>query len=83
MKNNTIPLTGVNSSNIKAIGYDAATRTLAIQFHGRGAAPGPTWNYHPVTAEGYAVLRDAESVGKYFNDHIKTNQNLTAIKCDE
>lgn len=66
-----ITLIHVESSQISGIGYDAASRTLAIQFPGRGPAEGTTYHYFDVPAEVYEAFISAESIGKYFGAHIK------------
>lgn len=66
----TIPLQPVTSSQIQAIGYDDATKTLAVQFHGK-AGPGSTYHYADVPAQKFEELKKAESIGKYFGAHIK------------
>lgn len=66
----TIPLQPVTSSQIHAIGYDDATKTLAVQFHGK-AGPGSTYHYSDVPPEKFLELKRSESIGKYFGAHIK------------
>lgn len=66
-----IQLTPVESSQIAAIGYDPASETLAIQFKGKGDAPGSVYHYAYFTAEDWAALHAAESVGSHFYRHIK------------
>lgn len=59
----------VTSSNIRAIGYDAASQTLAVEF-----AAG-LYTYSGVPAEIDRALRAAEaageSLGRYFAAHIR------------
>lgn len=63
-----IPLTPVTSSQVKAIGYDPATKTLACQFaHG----PGHLYVYPNVEPKVHADFMAAESIGKFFGQHIK------------
>lgn len=63
-----IALFPVESNQVKAIGYDAATETLAMQFkHGAGAI----YHYPNVTKELHEALMAAESIGKFFGQHIK------------
>lgn len=59
-------MTSVSSSNIAALGYDAASQTLAVQFQN-----GDTWHYEPVPQETYDSVRSAESVGRAFNSEIR------------
>lgn len=66
----------VDSSQIRAVGYDAATRTLAVQFHGKGQAgqpppAGATYTYSNVPPEIHVGLIGAESVGKFFGANVR------------
>lgn len=63
-----IELSTVNSSQVKAIGYDPATKTLAVTFT-RGT--GAIYHYHQVEAETFDAFKGAESIGSYFGQHIK------------
>ena len=67
----TIALDSVDSSQIEAIGYDAETQTLAIQFKGKGEKPGSVYHYSGFSAEDWQAFRDAESVGSHFYKNIK------------
>ncbi len=63
-----ITMDPVESSQIAAIGYDPATKTLAVQFkHGAGAI----YHYPNFEPETFEALRAAESPGKFFGQHIK------------
>lgn len=63
-----IELKPVESSQIKAVGYDESTQTLAVQFkHGAGAI----YHYHGVDAETHAAFIGAESLGKFHGAYIK------------
>lgn len=63
-----IELKPVQSSQIKAIGYDEETETLAVQFkHGAGAIS----HYPGVSQETFEAFKGAESLGKYFGMHIQ------------
>lgn len=63
-----IALDSVESSQIQAIGYDAATQTLAIQFKSGKQA---VYHYANVDAELYQAFSMAESVGSFFYKNIK------------
>lgn len=67
-KRKPIALKPVDSSQVKAIGYDAATKTLAVQFT-RGA--GAIYHYPDVAQETYEAFIGAESIGTFFGKHIK------------
>lgn len=73
-----IPRTQVESSNIKSIGYTEDSKALTVEFHS-----GDIWYYYPVSAEGYKMVLFAESIGKAFNEHIKTNPSITSFKISE
>lgn len=64
----TITLDSVESNQVKAIGYDDATKTLAVTFT-RGA--GAIYHYPNVEPELYAEFIGAESIGTFFGKHIK------------
>lgn len=63
-----IPMVPVESNQVKAIGYDAATKTLACSFT-RG--PGHIYHYPNVEPETHAAFMAAESKGVFFGQHIK------------
>lgn len=63
-----IPLTPVTSSQVKAIGYDPMTKTLACQFvHGAGHV----YHYPNVEPKVHADFMAAKSIGKFFGQNIK------------
>jgi KTSC domain len=64
-----IEMVPVKSHQIAAIGYDAATKTLAVTFT-RGT--GAIYHYPNVEPKVHADFIDAESIGKYFGQHIKS-----------
>lgn len=63
-----IPMTPVESNQVKAIGYDAARKTLAVTFT-RG--PGHIYHYPDVEPQFHQDFMAAESKGKYFGAHVK------------
>ena len=71
-KHPQIDLAPVRSSQIHAIGHDAATNTLAIQFRAK-AGPGSTYHYANVTATQFEEFLGAESIGAHFGAHFKKN----------
>ena len=56
----------VQSSNIKSVGYDDATRELEVRFHS-----GSTWRYANVDPRTHHQLVNAKSVGSHFQRHIR------------
>ena len=56
----------VSSSNLRAVGYDAKSQTLHIQFHSGGL-----YEYCGVDQQTYDELLAASSQGTYFHQHIK------------
>lgn len=67
-KRPNIQLHFVESSQVQGIGYDESTKTLAVQFT-RGS--GAIYHYPNVSKETYDAFKNAESIGKYFGQHIK------------
>lgn len=63
-----ISLDAVKSSQVKSIGYDAKTNTLAVQFNGGGSV----YHYKNVTAKQHAELMSSKSIGTHFGKHIKS-----------
>lgn len=63
-----IRLQTVDSSQVKAIGYDEETQTLAVTFT-RGV--GAIYHYPNVTKEIYEAFIGAESIGQFFGKFIK------------
>lgn len=64
-----------SSSQVSAIGYDAASKTLAVTFKSGG-----TYHYHDVPSDKYVGLQKAESAGKYLGQHIKPYYKFTRIE---
>lgn len=56
----------VDSEAIEAIGYDSATRVLLVRFAG-----GALYAYFEVPPRDHAALLAAESLGSYFNRHLR------------
>lgn len=82
---NTIPLAAVESSQIKAVGFDGGTNTLAIQFHGKAGEDAPTYHYFNVPAEVNKamvaeVTKEGGSVGGYFYKAIKGKYDYQRIE---
>ena len=59
-------LTPVSSSNVSAIGYDAATCGLFVRF-----TNGSLYRYEGVTAATYRSFLDAPSKGQFVWQHIR------------
>ncbi len=58
----------VKSSNINAVGYDSAKKTLRVEF-----SSGATYEYSGVSAETHAAFLKANSRGSYFAKHIRNS----------
>ena len=58
--------TPVSSSDIHAIGYDAETQTLEVEF-----IKGAVYQYTGVPANEHEAIMNADSKGRYFNANIK------------
>jgi len=63
-----IELQPVQSNQVRAIGYDAETKTLAVTFN-RGA--GAIYHHPNVERETFEAFMKAESHGKFHGQHIK------------
>ncbi|MES2488519.1 MAG: KTSC domain-containing protein [Pseudomonadota bacterium] len=70
--------TAVTSSNIKSVGYDAASETLEIEF-----GNGSVHQYEGVPQDEYEKLMASESVGKYFSASIRSKYKSTKVGSEE
>jgi KTSC domain-containing protein len=61
-----VTMTPVESSNIAAVGYDAETQTLTVEFRN-----GSKHAYTSVPPETHHALMLADSKGKYFHTNIR------------
>lgn len=67
-----IALVPVESRQVEAIGYDKDSATLAVSFkRWDGGAPTAVYHYENVSPVVHAEFVGAESIGKYFGEHIK------------
>lgn len=67
-----ITMDAVRSSQLHSYGYDAATKTLAIQFHNRAKdGPGSLYHYANFTSADWEAFKAAESKGSHFKREIK------------
>jgi hypothetical protein len=58
----------VSSSAVRSVGYDAAGRTLEVEF-----ASGDIYLYFDVPPELHEGLMAAGSVGTFVNKHVREN----------
>ena len=66
--------TPVSSSDLKSVGYDAASNTLEIEFNSGGV-----YQYANVPAGTYQGLLNASSKGTYFHQNIKNNYSYRKL----
>ena len=65
----------VTSSNIEAIGYDAASQELHVLF----VKTGITYVYYAVEEWRFQELMQADSKGTYLNANIKPNYQFAKL----
>lgn len=70
-RKNTIELTPVDSSQLRSVGHDPETNTLAIQFIGKPGEEDKVYHYYNFPAKDYEAFLAAPSQGKYFYANIK------------
>ncbi|WEX77240.1 KTSC domain-containing protein [Sinorhizobium numidicum] len=63
----------LESSVIRRVKYDIPHRTLSIWFVGRRGA----YRYYDVPKRVYEELTEADSPGRYFNEHIRDRYEFT------
>lgn len=56
----------VRSSNINAVGYDPASRTMDVQFQS-----GHTYSHYDVSPEAHEAFVGAGSIGSHYHQHFK------------
>jgi len=64
----------VKSSAIKSVGFDSASNTLELEFTG-----GAVHRYHNVSAEKYAAMMKAPSLGSHFKKFIHGKHPNTQV----
>jgi hypothetical protein len=69
-----IPMLTVNSSVAYAIGYDADSQILQVEFQS-----GEVYQYFDVEAETWEDFHSADSIGEFFNQEIKNNYECDRI----
>jgi hypothetical protein len=71
----------ISSKILAAVGYDAATRDLEVEFRARKEEDKRrVYRYHAVPAEKVTEMMASESKGSYFLVHIKPNYKCTRIE---
>lgn len=70
-----VPLKPVTSTAIAQIGYDPATRTLAIQRTNSAFV----YLYKDVPPEEFRALEEAESIGKFVNQRVQGKYDFDRI----
>lgn len=61
-----IDMVPVNSSAIRAVGHDAATDTIHVEFHSGGTHP-----HGPFTKAEFESFRNSDSIGKHYHAKIR------------
>lgn len=56
----------MESTTLRSMGYEAESRALEIEFQS-----GAIYRYLAVPADVYQALCEADSKGRYFNDHVR------------
>jgi hypothetical protein len=64
----------VDSSSVRAVGYDPATFELEVEFHN-----GRRYRYQQVPIAAYRLLLQAPSIGEFINQQIKPRFEAKAV----
>ena len=75
----TIEMLAVESSQIESIGHDVETNTLAIRFKSKKGV-GSLYFYENVGPILFADFLHAESIGKFFAEHLKYSEDHPYVK---
>ena len=65
----------VNSSNIRAVGYEASSQTLEVEL-----SDGTIWEYSLVPSEVYRRLMAAPTMISYYRDNIEEDYSRKRLK---
>jgi len=65
----------VNSSNIRAVGYEASPQTLEVEL-----SDGTIWEYSRVPSEVYRRLMAAPTMISYYRDNIEEDYSRRRLK---
>jgi hypothetical protein len=77
-----IPLEPVQSSRLSEMGYDPDTFTLAVRFPPTKKAPaGKVYHYRNISEEIFDDLKNAPSIGVFFNETILKNPEKYPYVC--
>ena len=67
----------VDSQSIRRLGYNPETQQLVIQFY--DSLPGLRTVYSPVPQELFDGLMQAESMGRYLDEHIRYTYEFNLV----
>jgi hypothetical protein len=65
----------VQSSELRSVGYDLSASLLEAEFHS-----GEIYQYFDVPAELVLELLEADSIGRYFNAHIRPKFKFKKVR---
>jgi hypothetical protein len=65
----------VDSSELRAVGYKMDAAVLEAEFHS-----GEVYHYFDVPAQLVVELLEAESIGRYFNAHIRAKFKFRKVR---
>lgn len=80
MPTEQIPLRDVESSNIKAIGYDPFDRILKVVMK---SAPSMIYAYKDVPLHVFQLMEKSDSKGRYFVNEVKGKYEFEKIQSQE
>ena len=65
----------VQSSELRWVGYEESTSLLEVEFHS-----GEIYRYFDVPARLLLELLEAESIGRFFNAHIRSKFKFEKVR---
>lgn len=68
-------MTSVESSNLKAVGYDQTQSLLRVEF-----LDGIVYEYFSVPSKIHSELMGADSHGRYFNKYVRKSFRYKKVK---
>jgi hypothetical protein len=69
----------ISSSAIKSIEYDKETCMMDVTFHAKPTCKSQTYRFYSIDEETVEAFTTADSIGQYFNYHIKEFYNCVLM----
>ncbi len=72
------PMIAVESSSLAAVGFDGTVNELYVSFRS-----GKVYRYFQVPSSVYRALREAPSLGRFFNETVRDRYPSQRLRAEE